>query len=96
MKVFHHDKPLDYFEYSEGCRRLPANQFTVNVRKLTAGCVNFALRLNSRKVLAGFYLLRERRMLLCSAERVQVGLEKLLGENIVADDVEFELKTHGI
>ena len=64
------------------------SQVTVNVRKLTAGCVT-ALRLNSKgKVLPDFYLLREEEesFIVFSRTCSSADLEKLLGENIVADD----------
>ena len=95
MKVFfHHDKPLGLLRiFGEDAEDYLQSQVTVNVRKLTAGCVNFALRLNSKgKVLAGFYLLREEEesFIVFSRTCSSADLEKLLGENIVADDVEFE------
>ena len=95
MKVFfHHDKPFGLLRiFGEDAEDYLQSQVTVNVRKLTAGCVNFALRLNSKgKVLAGFYLLREEEesFIVFSRTCSSADLEKLLGENIVADDVEFE------
>ena len=87
------DSPIVIQASGEDAEDYLQSQWTIDLRKLKIGYVRYGLRLSAKgKILAGAYIARikEEDFLLITFTTTAIEIIKLMEENVVADEVEFQ------
>ena len=87
------DSPIVIQASGEDAEDYLQSQWTIDLRKLKIGYVRYGLRLSAKgKILAGAYIARikEEDFLLITFTTTAIEIIKLMEENVVADEVDFQ------